>query len=125
MIKTYTKNLRILLSLAIIWGISSCSREQASKQKVLRHVVSFQFKDEVSAENKAQAIQIFVDLKDKIPEIIKFEGGQNINGKGQSRGLTHCFVLTFESEAARDIYLPHPDHMKVVEKTSLCLTILW
>ena len=116
MLKAHIKNLRILLLLTLLWSISSCTNNMRGKQKVLRHVVCFQFKNEISEEAKAQAIKIFADLKGKIPEIKKFEGGKNINTNGQSKGLTHCFVLTFESEAARDIYLPHPEHMKVVEK---------
>ncbi|MCA9181727.1 MAG: Dabb family protein, partial [Planctomycetales bacterium] len=27
-----------------------------------------------------------------------------------SDGFTHCFLLTFKSEADRDSYLPHPAH---------------
>ena len=109
-------NAKALLYLALLWGISSCSSASVNKQKVLRHVVSFQFKEEISEAQKAQAIQRFWDLQDKIPEIKKFEGGENISVAGLDKEFTHCFVLTFENEAARDIYLPHPAHTKVVEE---------
>ena len=42
----------------------------------------------------------------------------------QDKGLTHCFILTFESETARDIYLPHPEHMRVVEENKPVLSDL-
>ena len=29
---------------------------------------------------------------------------------GLNQGLTHCFFLTFRSQADRDVYLPHPAH---------------
>ena len=79
-------------------------------------MVSFQFKEEVSEERRAQAVQNFLDLKNEIPEIKKFEGGKNISTGGLNKGFTHCFILTFESEAAKDIYLPHPAHVRVVEE---------
>ncbi|MBG6060811.1 hypothetical protein IWX83_000583 [Flavobacterium sp. CG_9.1] len=31
-----------------------------------------------------------------------------------NNGLTHCFTLTFNSEADRDAYLIHPDHKALV-----------
>jgi hypothetical protein len=30
--------------------------------------------------------------------------------EGLNDGLSHMFIMTFESEAARDAYLPHPEH---------------
>ena len=34
----------------------------------------------------------------------------DIKYEGKAEGLTHCFFVTFASEADRDAYLPHPDH---------------
>jgi hypothetical protein len=36
-------------------------------------------------------------------------------------GHTHCFILTFNSEADRDSYLPHPDHKAFGELLGPCL----
>jgi hypothetical protein len=108
-------DLKALIYLAILGSFASCASVPADQPPVLRHIVSLQFKEDVSAEQQAQAIQKFWDLKDKIPEIKKFEGGANLRNDGQQEAFSHCFILTFESEAARDIYLPHPEHMKVVE----------
>lgn len=116
MIKQNLPVVQGLLLLVILWNCSSCASTQVGKQQVLKHVVSLQFKDEVPEEKRAEAIRIFRELKDEIPEIKKFEGGKNISGTGANQRFTHCFVLTFDSEAARDIYLPHPAHMAVVEK---------
>ncbi|MEM1119946.1 MAG: Dabb family protein [Bacteroidota bacterium] len=109
-----------MLFLFLVFSICACSNNQvankqiAEKQKVLRHLVAFQFKEDVTDKQKAEAIQIFRDLVDKIPEIKKFEGGENINTEGRNKGFTHFCLLTFENEAARDIYLPHPEHQRVV-----------
>jgi len=49
-------------------------------------------------------------LPAKISGIKGFEWGTDISPEGKSQGLTHCFLLTFASEADRDTYLPHPAH---------------
>ncbi len=108
--------LKAFLCLAICCSAFSCSNQQTEKQKVLRHVVSFQFKEGLSEERKAQAIQDFLDLKNEIPEIKRFEGGEDISVEGLNQGFTHSFILTFESEADRDIYIPHPAHIRLAEK---------
>lgn len=95
--------------------LSSCNYPR-NKKTVLRHVVAFQFKENVSTIRQEQAINDFLALKDLIPEIKNFEGGNEISTGGRNKGFSHCFVLTFENEAARDVYLPHPAHMDVVNK---------
>ena len=112
-----------LIWLTLIGSALSCStqaeaqsKQNSSKAKVLRHVVTFQFKDEVTATRREQAVKDFVSLKDEIPEIKSFEGGEDISVEGLNKGFTHCFILTFESEAAKDIYIPHPAHKALAEK---------
>lgn len=116
MIKGNRFTLSSLLSLTIVFGTLSCTTEALNEQKVWRHVVTFQFKEEVTAARKDQAIKDFLALKDEIPEIKSFEGGEDRSVEGLNQGFTHCFILTFENEAARDIYLPHPAHKKLAEK---------
>ena len=36
--------------------------------------------------------------------------------EGKTHGFTHCFCLTFDTEADRDAYLPHPAHVAYGEK---------
>lgn len=107
---------KVLLSMAFIGSLLSFTNGPKSKKELLRHVVCFQFKEEVSQERRNQAIEDFLDLKNQIPEIKKFEGGQDISVEGMNQGFTHCYVLTFESEADRDIYIPHPAHIQLAEK---------
>ncbi|SHK69030.1 Stress responsive A/B Barrel Domain [Reichenbachiella agariperforans] len=107
----------IIFSLLISTTIlCSCHSDKVETQKVLRHVVAFTFKEGVSIQDQTQAIQYFKALENKIPGLIKFEGGDDISVEGFSKGFTHCYILTFEDEAARDAYLPHPAHMEVVDK---------
>jgi hypothetical protein len=80
----------------------------------LRHVVLFGFKDGTSEAEVAEIARRFGALAGAIPGITAFEWGANNSPEGIDRGHGHCFVLTFESEAARDAYLPHPEHQEFV-----------
>ena len=80
------------------------------KSAKLRHVVLFKFKEDADPEAIAKAEEAFVALPGKIPEIRDFEWGMNNSPEGLNKGLTHCYILTFNSEEDRTIYLPHPDH---------------
>ncbi|MCG2461768.1 Dabb family protein [Flavobacteriaceae bacterium F89] len=80
------------------------------QNSLLRHVVLFKFKDGAS-EDKIKAIEdAFKALPSKIPQIASLEWGLNNSPEGLNKGFTHCYFLTFKSEADRAIYLPHPDH---------------
>jgi hypothetical protein len=82
----------------------------SSEKPLLRHVVLFSFKEESSPSDIKSVEKAFIGLQDKIPEIVDFEWGTNNSPEGLNKGLTHCFLLTFESEEDRDAYLPHPAH---------------
>lgn len=111
-----------LLCLILCAGLTACTPAQANKspqleqQKVLRHVVALRFKEGVSEEKQAWAIQNFRGLLGLIPEIKSFEGGADMSVEGFTKDFTHCFILTFENEAARDVYLPHPEHLRVAKE---------
>jgi hypothetical protein len=77
---------------------------------LLRHVVLFKFKDETSEADVKKVENAFSALPAKIPEIYGYEWGTNNSPEGLDDGFTHCFFLTFKSEADRAVYLPHPDH---------------
>ena len=76
----------------------------------LRHVVLFKFKEGASATEIAKVEAAFKALPSKINEIRGFEWGLNNSPEGLNQGFTHCYFLTFSSEADRAVYLPHPDH---------------
>jgi hypothetical protein len=83
---------------------------QVKQDSVLRHVVLFKFKDGTTQENIQEVLEAFSALPSKIPQIHSYEWGLNNSPEGLEKGFTHCFFLTFKSEADRAIYLPHPDH---------------
>ncbi len=83
---------------------------QVKQDSVLRHVVIFKFKEGTAQENIDEVVDAFSSLPSKIPQIHSYEWGINNSPEGLEKGFTHCFFLTFKSEADRAIYLPHPDH---------------
>jgi hypothetical protein len=80
------------------------------KDKVLRHAVFFKFKDSATKGDVKSVVDAFRALPGKIAEIKELQSGESIEGSGHNDGLTHCFLLTFDDEAGRAAYLPHPDH---------------
>ena len=84
-------------------------------KKMLRHVVLFKFKPEVTEEQVAEVVTAFGQLPSKIDAIAGFEWGTDVSVEGKEKGLTHGFVVTFRDAAGRDEYLPHPAHQEFVK----------
>ena len=82
------------------------------QKQPVRHIVVFKYKPEATPEQVRQVTDAFRDLKNKIPGITAFEDGVNNSPEKKNLGFTHVYMLTFEDAAARDAYLPHPEHAK-------------
>jgi hypothetical protein len=52
-------------------------------------------------------------LQQKIAGIRSYSWGPYSSPEGLHRGYTHGFCMTFTDSAARDAYLPHPEHEQV------------
>ena len=81
----------------------------------LRHVVLFKFTESSTEEDIRQIEEAFAALPSQIEEIKDFEWGTNNSPEGLDKGFTHSFLVTFDSEKGRDIYLPHPAHQEFVD----------
>ena len=77
---------------------------------LLRHVVLFDFKDGTTDESLDAIETKFTSLPGDISEIAAYEWGTNNSPEGLDDGYTHCFLVSFEDEAGRGIYIPHPSH---------------
>ena len=88
-------------------------KKQATKitaKAMLQHIVLFKFKPETTPQKVAEIVAAFEELPTKIKEIKGFQWGTNNSPEKLDKGLTHAFILTFDSEKDRDTYLPHPAH---------------
>ncbi|OYQ38902.1 stress responsive protein [Rhodoferax sp. TH121] len=81
----------------------------------IRHLVLLKFKASVTSAEIRGIEAGFVDLRSKISAVQSLEWGTNNSPEGLAKGFTHCFNLTFADDAARAVYLPHPDHLAFVE----------
>jgi len=95
-------------------GVAAGTTAGGDPAKKLRHVVLFKFKDDSTPADVARIVTAFRGLPAKITEIDGFEWGTDVSPEGKSQGFTHCFLVTFKTEADRDAYLPHPAHKEFV-----------
>lgn len=117
--------MRICLLLLITVLTTSCmskTEEKMAKQietptndAKLKHVVLFKFKAETSTTTIKTIETAFAQLPSKIEIINDFEWGLNNSPEGLNKGFTHCFILTFNDENDRAVYLPHPAHKDFVK----------
>ena len=82
------------------------------KSKEVKHIVVFKYKASATAAQIEEVTTAFKALKNKIPGITAFEYGVNNSPENLNKGFTHVYLLTFKDAAARDTYLPHPEHKK-------------
>jgi hypothetical protein len=80
----------------------------------VQHIALLQFKSGTSDAVVQTVIDELKRLTQVIPGIVDFSIGTNNSPEGLAGGLTHGFVMTFRDAAARDAYLPHPEHEKFV-----------
>jgi hypothetical protein len=83
---------------------------QKETTRMLRHAVLFKFKDSAKAGDIKKVEDAFRALPAQIPEIVDFEWGTNNSPENLAQGFTHLFFLSFNDEAGRAKYLPHPAH---------------
>lgn len=76
----------------------------------VQHIVLVRFKPDVTQAQADGFLKLLAGLQGKIPGLEQFAGGPYSSPEGLNHGYTHGFVMRFASAAARDNYLPHPEH---------------
>jgi hypothetical protein len=92
--------------------VAHATNEAYVQKQPVRHIVGFKFKPGTNPDQIRQVTEAFRDLRKTIPGITAFEDGVNNSPEGKNLGFTHVYQMTFEDAAARDAYLPHPEHAK-------------
>jgi hypothetical protein len=79
---------------------------------LIRHVVLFRYRDEVTADTKDEVLRRFLDLasstRDGSRYIVSIEAGPQGSGEGNGGGFEHGIVVTFASEGDRNHYVGTP-----------------
>jgi hypothetical protein len=101
---------KIFLVATIILFCMQITSAQNNEKKVLRHVVLFGWKAGTDTNAINKIVSSFKALPSKIDLIKGLEYGTNNSPENLNNGLTHCFLLTFKTEADRNAYLIHPAH---------------
>lgn len=80
---------------------------------MIQHIVLLKLKAGTTAEQKQALLEglVGLQLENKIAGIQSVSGGANNSPEGKTHGFDWGFVMTFVDRAARDAYLPHPDHI--------------
>jgi quinol monooxygenase YgiN len=82
----------------------------------VKHAVFVKFKETTTPEQIEQVFSDLLDLSEAIEGVEDYVAGPNNSPQGLSQGYTHGFIMTFTDAAARDAYLPHPEHKAFEEK---------
>jgi hypothetical protein len=101
---------------------TACAPARAkTPAQILRHAVLLKFKEGTSVSDIRRCENAFCALPSKIDAIHDFEWGTDVSVENRQKGFTHCFLVTFLSEADRGKYLPHPAHRELGEILAPCL----
>jgi hypothetical protein len=79
----------------------------------VKHFGLLKFKPQVIPEQIETCFRELGGLVGRIPGLRDFCHGPYASPEGLNDGFTHGFIMTFESPAARDAYLSHPEHERV------------
>ncbi len=74
------------------------------------HVVLVRWRDDLDDEARERARIAARDMVGRVPGIVRLDEGPSVSPEGLEQGFEWGLVVTFEDEAARDGYLPHPVH---------------
>ncbi|POZ13921.1 stress protein [Lelliottia aquatilis] len=77
---------------------------------MIRHILFITFTDSALPEQIQVVRQEFLKISGQIEGITSVEWGVNDSPEEKNAGFTHCVLMTFVDEAARQRYLPHPAH---------------
>ncbi len=77
---------------------------------MIRHILLIQFKPDACDTEVHKLKQLFEEMPQKIDGVTAVEWGVNDSPEGKNKGYTHCVLMTFADEEARQRYLPHPEH---------------
>lgn len=103
------------LLLGLLLALVAVPRAAEAQSEPVRHVVVLKYRAGTTPQQIEEVTNAFRALKDRIPNILSFEHGVNDSPEGRNLGFTHVYLLTFTDAAARDRYLPHPEHQKFGE----------
>ncbi len=86
---------------------------------VIRHVVLFKFKPEVTTGDRKDFVRSLKELPERVPGIIQEGRGSPEVGEdftGSPRSCHVALIFSFADRQALERYASHPNHLPVVER---------
>jgi hypothetical protein len=77
---------------------------------MIRHILLIEFKPGVTPQQIAEIKALFQSIPDEIDGVTSVEWGVNNSPEHKNKHFSHAVLMTFADEAARQHYLPHPQH---------------
>ena len=81
----------------------------------ITHIVLFKFKPTSSPDDIKACFLRLAQLSQQMPEIQSFAWGKYSSQEGLNQGFSYGFTMTFATEADRDCYLTHPEHVRLAQ----------
>lgn len=81
---------------------------------MVRHILLIRFNPQAGAQAIDAVKEAFDAIPSKIEGVESVEWGENDSPENKNKGFTHCVLMTFTDDAARNRYLPHPAHEALV-----------
>lgn len=78
---------------------------------MIRHILFITFNDDALPSEIDVVRGFFLHIPLLVNGVTRVEWGINDSPENINAGYTHCVLMTFADEAARQHYLPHPVHL--------------
>lgn len=75
----------------------------------IRHILLWNYLDEVPQEERDQLESALQALLQKVPSLRGIKWGPVVGGRNQS--FSYGFIMMFDDQAGLDEYATHPDHV--------------
>lgn len=82
---------------------------------MIRHILFFSLKSDTSYNAVYKLKNSFLKIPNYIDGVLSVEWGLNNSPENKNEGYSYCVLMTFRDEIVRDIYLSHPEHLKLKE----------
>ena len=103
-----------ILGLVFVSMVFSCATIQ--KEKGVEHIVLLKLKPDTTQEEIKAFTLALLGMADEVHGIFEISAGTNNSSEGQNKDYNYGLIVSFADGAARDVYLTHPNHIKVAKK---------
>ncbi len=84
---------------------------------MIEHIVLFKLKPTMTESMIQSFTETLLSMAGQIPGIVEMSAGQNNSPEGLNQAYDYGMIVRFVDAAARDTYLPHPVHQKIIKET--------